>query len=213
RWGRTLWGPVVLPKLYDGHNRTFWTFGFEGLHILRNLGFTATVPTLAERRGDFSELLALGPQYQIYDPATIQPAANGRFSRQPIARNIIPASRIDPVATKILAFWPEPNLPGTIAGRNNYFRTQDIDRNNKTWIGRIDHSFSERHRIFGRVNSNNYSNSVQRIPNISDGDLTVQDGYGFAFDDVYVFGPRLLMNVRYGLTYQNPSVSRFSQGF
>jgi hypothetical protein len=213
RWGTTLSGPVVLPKLYDGHNRTFWTFGFEGLHILRNLGFTATVPTLAERRGDFSELLALGSQYQIYDPATIAAAANGRFSRQPIPRNIIPASRIDPIATKILAFWPEPNLPGTIDGRNNYFRTQDIDRKNKTWIGRIDHSFSERHRIFGRVNSNNYSNSVQRIPNISDGDLTDQDGYGFAFDDVYVFGPRLLMNFRYGLTYQNPKVSRFSQGF
>ena len=77
RWGATLSGPVVLPRLFDGRSGTFWTFGYEGLYIMRNLGFTGTVPTAEQGRGDFSGLLALGSRYQIYDPATIQPEARG----------------------------------------------------------------------------------------------------------------------------------------
>ena len=78
RSGVTMSGPVRIPKVYDGRNRTFWTFGFENLNISRNLAFTGTVPTAAEAKGDFSGLLKLGARYQIYDPATTA----GRFQRQ-----------------------------------------------------------------------------------------------------------------------------------
>ncbi|HEV8130752.1 MAG TPA: TonB-dependent receptor [Acidobacteriota bacterium] len=212
-WGLTGTGPVMIPRLYDGHNRTFWSFGYEKLHIVRNLGFTGTVPTLEERHGDFSALLALGSQYQIYDPATIAPAPNGRFSRKPLAGNIIPANRMDSIAKKILNFWPEPNKTGTADGRQNYFRTQDIIRDNRSIVSRLDHNFSEDHRFFVRLNNNYYRNSVQTMPTIAVGDLTYQKGYGMVADDVYVFNPQLVLNLRYGLTYQDPIVSRFSQGF
>jgi hypothetical protein len=213
RWGMTLLGPVVIPRLYDGHNQTFWTFGFEGLHILRNLGFTGTVPTAAQRRGDFSELLALGTQYQIYDPTTIAAVAGGRFSRQPLAGNIIPASRINPIAQKIMTYWPEPNQAGTADSRQNYFTTQNIDRKNRTLTARIDHSFGQRHRIFARYNKSQHDNSSQNYPSIATGDLLDQTAHGFAFDDVYVFNPQLLLNFRYGLSYTNPYAKRVSQGF
>jgi hypothetical protein len=108
RWGATATGPVVIPKIYNGRAKTFWSFGYEGLKIKRNLSFTGTMPTAKQRNGDFSELLALGPTYQIYDPFTIRPAPNGRFSRTALAGNIIPANRIDPIAKKILAFYPCP---------------------------------------------------------------------------------------------------------
>jgi hypothetical protein len=85
-------GPVWIPKIYDGRNRTF-TFGFEDLLIQRNLSFTGTVPTEKQRRGDFSALLNLGARYQIYDPFTIQPAPNGRFSRQSLPGNVIYAAQ------------------------------------------------------------------------------------------------------------------------
>ncbi len=77
-----------------------------------------TVPTEKMRNGDFSELLALGPQYQIYDPATIRPHPTqaGRFTRDPFPGNIIPQNRIDPVARKILDYYPLPNQPGTADG-------------------------------------------------------------------------------------------------
>src|SRR5262249_48710797 len=123
RSGVTATGPVWIPKLYNGRNRTFWTFGLENLNISRNLAFTGTVPTAEQIKGAFSPLLTLGARYQIYDPFTTVPAASGRFQRQPLAGNIVPASRINPVALKILSYYPAPNQAGTSDGRNNFFRT------------------------------------------------------------------------------------------
>ena len=99
RYGLSGGGPVVLPKLYNGKNKTFWHFTWEANKFGDpNVGAsTSTVPRAAWRNGDFSDLLALGPQYQLYDPATIKAEANGRFSRQPFVGNIIPANRISPV--------------------------------------------------------------------------------------------------------------------
>ena len=69
RWSGTMSGPVLLPKLYDGRNRTFWTFSYEGIYRSQvQLGGLATVPALDQRKGDFSALLPLGAIYQIYDP-------------------------------------------------------------------------------------------------------------------------------------------------
>ena len=213
RWGATATGPVVIPWLYNGRQKTFWSFGYEGLNIKRNLSFTGTTPTEAQRRGDFSGLLALGANYQIYDPATIRPVAGGRFSRQPIAGNIIPANLIDPVAKKILEFWPLPNQPGTADGRDNYFTTQDIDRSNKSFLARVDHNFSENHRLFVRWNRNSQFDTTIPFESKSVGTQAIQPGYGVVVDDVYTFGPTLVLNLRYGLSYQKPVAGRVTQGF
>ena len=99
RGSLTLSGPVYLPKIYDGRNRTFWTFSYEGIDRSQRISAARPpCPTAARRQGDFSALLPLGAIYQIYDPATIAAAASGRYSRQPLAGNIIPASRIDKAA-------------------------------------------------------------------------------------------------------------------
>ncbi len=213
RWGATATGPVVIPWLYNGRQKTFWSFGYEGLKIKRNLSFTGTVPTEKERNGDFSDLLRLGASYQIYDPATIRPAAGGRFSRQPIAGNIIPATRIDPVAKKILEFWPLPNQTGTADGRNNYFTTQDINRSNKSFLARVDHNFSESHRLFVRWTRNSQFDTTIPFESESVGTQAIQPGYSVVVDDVYTFSPTLVLNLRYGLSYQKPVAGRVTQGF
>jgi len=213
RWGATATGPVVIPKLYDGRNRTFWSFGYEGLHILRNLSITATVPTEKQRQGDFSDLLRLGTQYQIYDPTTAVRLSNGRIQRQPFTGNIIPASRIDPIAKKLLEFWPLPNQPGAADGRDNYFRTQDINRNNVSYLGRVDHNFSEKHRFFIRANYNRRFETTVQIPTAAFGNKPVQPGLGIAVDDVYTFSPQLILNLRYNVAQQEPFNRRLSQGF
>ena len=94
-------GPVLLPG-YDGRGRTFFMYGFEGIHEARprNNG-TPTVPTEKMRNGDFSELLALGPQYQIYNPFTRRAIAGGRFQQDPFPGNIIPQDLINPVARAV----------------------------------------------------------------------------------------------------------------
>jgi hypothetical protein len=213
RWGTTMSGPVWLPKLYNGQNRTFWTFGFEDLDISRNLSFTGTVPTADQKRGDFSQLLRLGSRYQIYDPLTTVPAPNGRFQRQPLAGNIVPASRISPIALKILSYYPEPNQAATADGRNNYFRTRNIYRENYTLTSRLDHSFNEQNRFFLRWNNSQHDNATDTLPGITNIDLLDRTGWGLVLDDVHVFNPGLLLNVRYGVTYQSNLTTRGSQGF
>lgn len=213
RSGVTISGPVRIPRISDGRNRTFWTYGFENLNISRNLAFTGTVPTPEQVKGDFSRLLALGSRYQIYDPATTVPAPNNRFQRQPLAANIVPASRIDSRATKILSYYPAPNQPGTSDGRNNFFRTRTIDRENYTITARGDHNFSEKNRFFARWNYSQHDNSTDTLPGITNIDLLDRTGLGVVLDDVHVFSPGLLLNVRYGVTYQSDLTSRGSQGF
>lgn len=105
-----------------------------------------TVPTLAQRLGDFSQTRnAAGQLVTIYDPAT----TDGR-TRQPFAGNIIPASRIDPVAKAIAAYWPEPNLPGTATGANNYSQNTRPFLNRDIVVGRLDHQLNISNQLMFR---------------------------------------------------------------
>src|SRR6266852_383244 len=124
-YGFTFGGPIVIPKLYDGHDKTFFFFNFEQFRETQVVakGLT-TVPTLAYRRGDFSAALintltiagrpaidALGQtliQNQIFDPTTPATAPDGSSVRDPFPDNIIPPTSMDPVAAKIQAFIPLP---------------------------------------------------------------------------------------------------------
>src|SRR5215831_12338616 len=120
RWGFVAGGPVWLPRVYNGKNRTFWFYGYGANRFGVPQSFTSTVPTATQRRGDLSALLALGPQYQVYDPNTTVAVAGGHFQRLPFAGNIIPADRLDPVAQKILSYYPLPNQTGNRDASNNY---------------------------------------------------------------------------------------------
>jgi hypothetical protein len=112
-YGFNFSGPVYIPKLYDGRNRTFFFFNFE--QFREKIGFgnlSLTVPTLAYRNGDFSQALT-GKQLgvdaldrpimegMIYDPATTRVGPNGWVVRDPFPNNIIPLDRFDPVAVRI----------------------------------------------------------------------------------------------------------------
>lgn len=216
RWGTTMSGPVRIPKIYDGRNKTFWTFGFEDLNIDRNLSNTGTVPTNEERRGDFSSLLRIagGARYQIYDPSTTTPAAQaGRFQRQPLPGNIIPASRISPIAQKMLAYYPEGNQQGTADASQNYYRTRTIARENYTVVSRVDHQLSSANRLFFRINNSQHDNNTDTLPGPIFQDILDRTGWGGVLDDVHVFGPGLLLNLRYSVSYQSDITTRGSAGF
>jgi hypothetical protein len=92
QYGVSVGGPVVLPKIFNGRDSTFWFLSWEGFRWRRGQTAQATVPLEAMRNGDFSSLLPA----RIYDPLTGQLDAQGRIVRQPFAGNIIPANRIDP---------------------------------------------------------------------------------------------------------------------
>lgn len=208
RWGDTLSGPLRIPKLYNGHNRTFWVFGFEGMYVRRQPTIRATVPTDAQKNGDFSGLLALGGRYQIYDPATGVDNGNGQYRRQPFPENLV-APRINPVARAISNYWPTPNAQGTADGRNNYFRVHDEDKDYLSFLSRMDHAFSDSHCTFARFNYGYYHTNLQTLPTIALGNITTRGALGV----VLVLGPSSILNVRYGVTYEHPVTTRYSQGF
>jgi hypothetical protein len=134
-YGGSVGGPVWIPKIYNGRNKTFFFFNLEGYKTTATSILNGTVPTTAYRTGDLSCGLyatttnCTGPmvsltdptsgytylQNEVFDPATTYTDASGRLVRNPFPNNIIPQSRIDPVAAKVLALIPAPQNSQTTA--------------------------------------------------------------------------------------------------
>ncbi len=216
RFGGSAGGPLSIPKVYSGKNRTFWFYAFEAnLFGDPNGAAVVTVPTAEMRRGDLSPLLRLSANNQVYDPFSTTAVAGGRFQRTPFPGNIIPPSRLDPVAQKLLEAFPLPNQPGTSDFRQNFFLATKALETYWTNIGRVDHAFSENHRIFVRLHRDYWQEDKNRFfgNDKPSGVILNRINRGAAFDDVYVLNPSLLLNVRYGLTQQEFPERRVSQGF
>jgi hypothetical protein len=214
QYGFSAGGPVFLPKLYNGTNKSFWFYTFEGNKWQPNREFTRTVPTVAQRTGDFSALLNLpNPgQYQLYDPLTT--TRDGTlFRREPLPNNIIPPDRVDPVARKMAAAWPLPNQPGNADGTNNFYLARPGDENYWVQMMRFDHAFSERHRAYVRVNLDHWN----EFKNHFFGDYSVLNiqrrSNGIVLDDVYTVSPSMVLNLRYGINYHIFNEARGTKGF
>ena len=200
RIGGMLNGPVVIPKLYNGKSKTFFLFSYEWIKSVTANGTVVTVPTADQRNGDFSKLLAVSSAYQIYDPNTRTPAANGRFQNQPLPGNIIPPSRISPIAKSILGYYPLPEQIGTADFGNN------LDRSNwrslipyRAHLYKFDHVVSDKNRLMFRTNFR-YHNIVDTdffgFSNPSLGTFFWNESASFAFDDVHAFSPTFIMDVK-----------------
>jgi hypothetical protein len=152
RPGGTLGGPVVIPGLYDGHDRTFIFGAVEWLYDRFPEPLFQTVPTQAMRDGDFSALLSQG--IVIYDPLTAAISSGTNVVRQPFAGNIIPSNRLNPIAQKVLSYYPLPNQAGSATGQDNFFyenpRTDDF----YSISTRLDHTISQKHRLMARYTRN-----------------------------------------------------------
>lgn len=201
RWGGNVSGPIELPKLYDGRNRTFFMYGYEGFWSFDpvSIGFEA-VPSPAQRRGDFSQLLALGSRYQIYNPFSIAPSGNGLFSRQPLPNNIIPSSQIDPLGAKVAQLYDLPNLAGNADGVNNYTNGRNSHDNYYNHIVKIDHNFSIKQRIWFRGNVTRNKRIQDQRHSDTVGHLLYRYNRGLAADHVYTLSPSTVINTRYSYT-------------
>lgn len=203
RAGGSINGPVILPKIYNGKNKTFFMYAVENIHYASPRGVNYTVPTAAERAGDFTALLAIGPQYRIYDPATRVAVGNGRYQEQPFPNNVIPASRISPIATALLNAknYPLPLNAGTTAdGTNNLPEPGAAQHVNfYTHTVRADHNFSDKSRMFARYNRYKAQFADPQFY----GEASIYSGTHFwyfmdgaAFDEVYTITPTFIANLR-----------------
>ncbi|MBS1827612.1 MAG: TonB-dependent receptor [Acidobacteria bacterium] len=219
QYGGSVSGPVTIPKVFNGRDKLFFFFSYEGLRDALPAPSTSTVPTPAQRGGDFSALLPFGPSYAVYDPATgVQEGT--RVRRTPFANNIIPANRLSPIAKNYLQFYPDPNQPGRANGQDNYLSNTNGEINSfYNYLGRLDFNLSEKHKFFfnARHNfrkgsgGNGLGKSLEDNPTATNALRRIN--WGFMLDDVYTLSPSLIMNTRLNWTrFSEPRVN-FSEGF
>jgi len=158
QYGFTLGGPVLIPKLYNGRNRTFFFGGFEGLRQRAQQTTATTIPTQAQMSGDFSSTLnAAGQPVVIYDPLTTTQTPAGGFVRTPFTGNRIPAQRIDPSTARLVTFYPAPNTAGQgPANLNNFIAGAAGATDDDNFDARADHVISSRQNIYGRISSRDF---------------------------------------------------------
>jgi hypothetical protein len=149
-------GPVLLPRVYDGRNRTFFFGDFEGTRVRQQRVFNVTVPTAAMRDGNFSGFL--GPrlgndaagrevlQGQIYDPQSGRVVASQQV-RDPFPNNVVPRTRMDAPALKLLEYWPQPTLS---TQTQNFVRATATGSDTNRFDLRGDHQISSGHKAFAR---------------------------------------------------------------
>ncbi len=120
-FGGSIGGPIVLPKIYNGKDKTFFFFTYEGLRLTQRYSAFKGSPTEALRNGDFSSYKPTGEDsvYTIYDPLTTRlDAATGLYVRDPFPNNKIPANRLSKMAVQALTRYPMPNIAGAPIEQN-----------------------------------------------------------------------------------------------
>jgi hypothetical protein len=203
RWTGSIGGPVRIPKVYDGRNKTFFLFGYEGIHDSRprHDDATNTIPLPAMHNGDFSQLLINGgSSYQIYDPATRVKLANGRYQESPFSGNIVPKDRITPVGAAIISYYPTTETtPGDPLGLSNY-KDASLAERAKYWnlTARVDQNLGDKQRFFVRYSM--YSRASEYndyFHNAFYGNLFWFFSKTAMFDHVYTLSPTMVLNTRY----------------
>jgi len=167
QYGFNISGPVVLPKIYDGGGRTFFSLSYEGMRETIGRSYLLTVPTMPERVGDFSQVVdKSGRLLPMYDPATTRenPAFdpgqkvstnNLQYLRDPFPGNRMPDGRLDPVALDAMQYYPEPNVSIGPYFQNNYSIYSPEVNKADGMRGKLDQNIRDRHRLtFGFSFSN-----------------------------------------------------------
>lgn len=158
QFGFTAGGPVYLPKIYHGKDRNFFFVDYQGTRWVQGQTYIATVPTQAQRSGDFSQSLdSKGNVIQIYNPfsTTQDPNNPSQYTRTAFANDQIPQAMISPVATAAMSYLPLPNLPGNpITGQNNYISNAPRTILEAEFGVKFDQSIGEREKLFERFSFN-----------------------------------------------------------
>lgn len=210
QFGGTMGGPVRIPKLYDGRNRTFFFMGYEQWHYRSSSVTRGTVATPLERTGDFSQTRdSTGHMIPIYDPATTKanPAGNG-YVRGLFAGNVVPATRIDSLSANVLKYMPLPNATpdNLFTNVNNYLSLPSSPIDQDVIDTRMDHRISDSDSAFFRYTGTlNVTKANGYGLGVSDPSARYDDRNNFnaAVGETHIFSPALLNEFRVGVTRQD----------
>ncbi len=212
QFGGSIGGPVNIPHVYNGKDKTFFFFNYEGIRNIFKGVDVGSVPTPAQRQGDFSDLL---PRDQIYNPFT--PCSDpSTCTRAPFKNNIIPPNMIDPASSKILAMLPMPNLKSSTPGVGNYEKEVYTSLPQNLWNERVDFNINPKNRLYERTSWEKfdfYPGTFLIAPDhFNLGDLNT------TLDWTSVLNPRTVMEVSLGYNrhindFIDPYVNLASLGF
>jgi hypothetical protein len=200
QFGGTLGGPVMIPGMYDGRNKTFFFASYEGHRRQQGVVDVSNVPSAAQRAGDFS---GLAP---IFDPLTTT-TVNGTATRTQFADNKIPANRISPQAQFFMQYIPLPNAPG-----NTYVSNPLTEFNQNQVTLRLDQEISSQHRFFTRYSR--HVNAEDRQDRWDTLGATRLEGpaYNLAMSLTSNFGSSLVHEVRFSRMYGEYRSTAYFQG-
>lgn len=211
QWGGTVGGPLIK-------NRTFFFFNYEGFNLNSAQNITRTLPTAAERQGNFQGLTdSSGNQVVIYDPLTTTYNGTG-YTRTAFANNTIPAGRISAVAQAIMNALPSPNQAGVgTTGANNYFGQASVPETKRIYGLKIDHNFNAAQRLSVRFTRDQswypYGPNYYGLPAEPLQDQNTLTRYSTAINYTYVLKPNLLFEAHAGMNKYGISSISPSSGF
>jgi len=232
QFGGSMGGPVLIPHVYNGKSKTFFFFSEQSTRQPSGVTATLSVPTDAMRQGVFTGFTngsggGVGQAVTIYDPATAGPnaacpASQVNCFRQPFANNVVPSSRFDPVAVKLMSYWPKANSTSTINNvalqTNNFTSIGSATSPSDQFDSRIDHNFSEKFRMFARGSyqvgfSSGYN--VFGNPGAAPGNGDGPNNYNnrnVTINGVYTLSPTTILNFNYGFARDVAVRLPFSEG-
>jgi Carboxypeptidase regulatory-like domain/TonB dependent receptor len=191
-FGGSVSGPVELPHLYNGHDRTFFFADYEGNRRSFSTPQQFSVPTQAMRQGDLSGLAGTA----IIDP----------FSGAAFPGNRIPIERLNPVSQALLtSYIPLPNFGNGTDTNANYRRLTPTPGDTNGYDVRVDHNLSSSQQIYGRWSWKNVDSTVPNAILPSDSDHETNRNFLFSYN--YTIKPNLLNEARFGTTYYTLNVN------
>ena len=231
QYGLTVGGPVDIPKLFNGHDKLFFFFAWEGLRDSTPDNMALTVPTAAERNGDFSQTLDAGcpggfannpttaaaiclpsgsnktnyaDPNQLYNPFTAK-LVGSNVVRSPILDNQLPtAGAINPVAAAYLKLFPLPNTTVGVGadGQDNFSGSAPSIDTYSNEFGRLDYNVSSRDHIFYDFRHNHRTQVKNNFfGNDSTGTTLLRENFGSTIDNVFTVNPTTIIDTRLNWTY------------
>ena len=200
QFGGTLGGPVMIPGMYDGRNKTFFFASYEGHRRQQGVVDVTNVPSAAQRQGDFSGLAA------IFDPLTTT-TVGGVATRTQFANNQIPAGRISPQAQFFMRYIPLPNAPG-----NTYVSNPITSFNADQMTLRLDQELSSQHRFFARYSKHANEETRQDAWDTLGSTRLQGPAFNVALSLTSNFGSSLVHELRFSRMYGEYRSTAYFQG-
>ncbi|MGA2888819.1 MAG: carboxypeptidase regulatory-like domain-containing protein [Terracidiphilus sp.] len=218
QYGLTTGGPVWIPKVFNGKNKLFFFFAWEGLKDSSPATVLTSVPTPAEANGDFSALLAANASNQLYVPGTGTFTGGKTVGRTAVPNNCLgPAATaysasdcptnagltISPIAQAYLNLFKQPNTVTTAPdGIDNYTSNAPSVDDYSNEFGRLDYNLNDRNHFFFDFR-HNYRSQIKQdyFLNNTNGSTLIRENWGTTLDDVVTIDPTTVFDVRLNWTY------------